>query len=229
MSLDEILAAYKSGELDLNQATSEIRGSFFQDLGHSTLDNDRAQRTGAAEVIYGESKTADQIVELVAAMADADHNVLVTRTTAAVFERVQERFPGASFHAMARAMVLQPEVPTQAATPVAVVTAGTSDLPVAEEAAVTAEFYGNPVVRINDVGVAGVHRLLARMDEIRACRVIVVVAGTASDERNEGENESETEANRRDGSKHGDHELDVWGRVPRKVGEARTPRIDAAV
>ena len=177
MSLDEILAAYKTGELDLESAVTQIRGAFFQDLGHSTLDNDRVSRTGAAEVIYGEHKTPDQIVELVQAITQANQNALVTRTTQAVYERVRERFGDATYDELARTIVLQPHKPSDVETPIAIVTAGTSDLPVAEEAAVTAEFYGNPVLRIHDVGVAGVHRLLSRMDDIRACRVVVVVAG----------------------------------------------------
>ncbi len=177
MSLDDILAAYKTGELDLESAVTRIRGAFFQDLGHSTVDNDRVSRTGAAEVIYGEHKTPDQIVELVQAITQANQNALVTRTTSAVYERVRERFGDATYDELARTIALQPHKPSDVETPIAVVTAGTSDLPVAEEAAVTAEFYGNPVLRIHDVGVAGVHRLLSRMDDIRACRVVVVVAG----------------------------------------------------
>ena len=177
MSLDEILAAYKTGALDLENAVTQIRGAFFQDLGHSTLDSDRVSRTGAAEVIYGEHKTPDQIVELVQAITQANQNALVTRTTPEVYERVRERFADATYHDQARTIVLQPHKPSEVETPIAVVTAGTSDLPVAEEAAVTAEFYGNSVLRIHDVGVAGVHRLLTRMDDIRACRVVVVVAG----------------------------------------------------
>ncbi len=177
MSLDEILAAFKSGDIDLDNAVTQIRGTFFQDLGHSTLDNDRVQRTGAAEVIYGEHKTPNQIVELVQAMAEADQNTLVTRTTLAVCELVREQFPDAEYHELAHAITLRPHEPDEVDSMIAVVTAGTSDLTVAEEAAVTAEFYGNPVVRIRDVGVAGIHRLLARMEDIRRCRVVVVVAG----------------------------------------------------
>ena len=111
------------------------------------------------------------------AITQANQNALVTRTTPAVYERVRERFADATYDELARTIALQPNKPSDVETPIAVVTAGTSDLPVAEEAAVTAEFYGNPVLRIHDVGVAGVHRLLSRMDDIRACRVVVVVAG----------------------------------------------------
>ncbi len=176
MNLSEILAAFRAGELDSSEAENAITGQFFKDLGHSTLDTDRSRRTGNHEVIYGEFKTPQQIADLVAAMR-GEQNVLVTRTTAEAFAAVQSVLPDAQFHAEARLIsnITQP-VP-QKSTQVAVVTAGTSDLPVAEEAALTAEFFGSPVLRINDVGVAGVHRLLARTEEIRSAKVVVVAAG----------------------------------------------------
>ncbi|MCZ6658115.1 MAG: 1-(5-phosphoribosyl)-5-amino-4-imidazole-carboxylate carboxylase, partial [Gammaproteobacteria bacterium] len=113
MSLDEILTAFKSGDIDLDNARTQIRGSFFQDLGHSTLDNDRVLRTGAAEVIYGEHKTPNQIVELVQAMARADQNALVTRTTHPVFELVREQFADAEYHELARAITLRQHEPDE--------------------------------------------------------------------------------------------------------------------
>ncbi len=177
MQLEEILAAYKSGNLALEEATAHIRGTFFQNLGHSTLDTDRSRRTGAAEVIYGQNKTPEQIADLVGALTDQGENALVTRTTREAWERVRERHPGARYHELAAAITLTGVEPDSGATPIAVVTAGTSDLPVAEEAAVTAEFYGNEIERVCDVGVSGIHRLLARLDDIRAARVVIVVAG----------------------------------------------------
>lgn len=177
MTLGEILEAFRSGTLTPTEAESAITDRFFRHIGHSTIDTDRTRRTGAHEVIYGEYKTPAQIADLVATMHDSAHNVMVTRTTAQAFDAVRRVAPGASFHAEARLItsVLHP-VPAKA-TRVAVVTAGTSDLPVAEEAALTAEFFGSPVSRINDVGVAGVHRLLARVEQIREARVVIVVAG----------------------------------------------------
>jgi NCAIR mutase (PurE)-related protein len=177
MTLSEILEAYRSGELDQTATEAAIASRFFQDLGHSTVDTDRTRRTGSHEVIYGEFKTPAQIADLVAAMHDSEQNVLVTRTSEAAYEAVRAVAPEATFHADAR-LITSARVPVaQKQTRVAVVTAGTSDLPVAEEAAITAEFFGSPVTRINDVGVAGVHRLLARTEEIRAARVVIVVAG----------------------------------------------------
>ena len=177
MRLEEILAAHKSGTLASEEAAAQIRGSFFQDLGHSTLDTDRQRRTGAAEVIYGQHKTPDQIADLVGALGAQGQNALVTRTNRDAYERVAAGEPAARYHEIARAITLNRAAPDAAATCIAVITAGTSDLPVAEEAAVTAEFYGNPVRRVRDVGVSGIHRLLARLDDIREARVVIVVAG----------------------------------------------------
>ncbi len=176
-SVENILEAFKDGDLNLDSALEEIRGCYFQNLGHSTVDHDRERRTGAAEVIYGEYKTAEQIAEKFLVLADAGRNVLATRVNPKAFEVVRQLVPGAEHHQTARMISLKQVHTDPQSTTIAVITAGTSDLPVAEEAAVTAEFYDNPVLRINDVGVAGVHRLLARVDEIRNTRVIVVVAG----------------------------------------------------
>ena len=176
MNLTEILEAYRDGTLDIGDTEAAITRQFFQDLGHSTVDTDRTRRTGNHEVIYGEFKTPGQIADLVAAMQDTQ-NVLVTRTTSEAFAAVQSVTPDAEFHAEARLITRVRDPAPQKATTVAVVTAGTSDLPIAEEAALTAEFFGSPVLRINDVGVAGEHRLLARTEEIRSAKVVVVAAG----------------------------------------------------
>jgi NCAIR mutase (PurE)-related protein len=180
--MKDILEAYKAGDLSLDDTLTQLGSQQYQqrllqDLGHSTLDLDRDRRNGAAEVIYGEHKTPAQIIDLTAAMLAAEHNVLITRTTAEVHQALQSIAPDAQFHAEARAItcVMHPaEITT---SKIAVVTAGTSDLDVAAEAAVTAEFLGNRVALINDVGVAGIHRLLNRLPEIREARVVIVVAG----------------------------------------------------
>ena len=177
MDLEQILAACQSGSLPLDEAAARIRATFFQDLGHSTLDTDRERRTGAAEVIFGQHKTPEQIADLVGALSANGQNALVTRASREAFEAVLAREPEARFHEPAAAITLTCTQPSPSATSVAVVTAGTSDLPVAEEAAVTAEFYGNRVSRINDVGISGIHRLLARLDDVREARVLIVVAG----------------------------------------------------
>jgi NCAIR mutase (PurE)-related protein len=175
--VDDILQAFQAGELDVDAARTAINQCYFQDVGHTTLDLDRARRTGSAEVIYGEHKTPAQIADAVAALVDHGQDVLVTRADAAEFEAVEKVTTAATFHDVARLIMLKQNPTPPVETRIAVVTAGTSDLPVAEEAALTAEFYGNPVLRVSDVGVAGVHRVMARMEEIRAARVVIVVAG----------------------------------------------------
>ncbi len=177
MNVAQILEAFSAGTLSVEEAEAAITGNFYQDLGHSTLDMDRKRRTGSHEVIYGEYKTPGQIAELVVAMHAGEQNVMVTRTTAEAFDAVRSAVPEAIFHAEAGLITSVKHPPQKLATRVAVVTAGTSDRPVAEEAALTAEFLGSPVERISDVGVAGVHRLLSRVEHIRTAKVVVVVAG----------------------------------------------------
>ncbi|MFK7913993.1 MAG: nickel pincer cofactor biosynthesis protein LarB [Pseudomonadales bacterium] len=148
-------------------------------LDHSTLDLARATRTGAAEVIFGEGKSASQLVDITTAMAENQQNVLITRADAEKYEAVAAVHPDAVYHANAR-LIWVKRFASKAApikTSIAVISAGTSDSAVAEEAALTCEFYDHPVLRFNDVGVAGIHRLFARIEEIRSARVIIVVAG----------------------------------------------------
>jgi NCAIR mutase (PurE)-related protein len=148
------------------------------ELGHSVVDLEREQRQGFAEVIYAEHKLPEQVAEIAQRLAVAGQNVLATRATPAHYEAVKQLLPKAGYDSLGRIIHYQ-QRSTEHDTwgKIAVVCAGTSDLPVAQEAAFTAEFLGNEVLRINDVGVAGLHRLLARIDEIRACRVVIVVAG----------------------------------------------------
>ena len=172
-----LLREYKSGALDEAGLIARFRASIFEDLEHSTLDHDRARRTGAAEVIFGQGKTPAQLADGFAALADSGCNVLATRVDGAGADAVLARRPAATYVPAARLIQLKQQDRQAATTRIAVVSAGTSDHPVAEEAAVTAEFYDNPVLRVADVGVAGLHRLLARIEEIRSARVIIVVAG----------------------------------------------------
>ena len=171
------MTRFAAGELDREAAAAAIDGAFFQDLGHSTIDHDRLRRTGMAEVVYGEHKTPEQVAATFKAVADRGHDALATRVSEAAAEATLVAVPGTTYHIGARLLTFKQRQAPPVATHVAVVTAGTSDRAVAEEAALTAEFYDSPVLRISDVGVAGVHRLLARVEEIRAARVVVVVAG----------------------------------------------------
>lgn len=176
-AIDDILDRFAAGDIDRVQAANALNSAYFENLGHSTIDHDRARRTGAPEVIYGEHKTPAQVAANFRAVADRGHNALATRVTEAAANAAVEAVPGAVHHANARLVTFKQQDPDPVATRIAVVTAGTSDLAVAEEAALTAEFYDSPVLRVSDVGVAGVHRLLARVDDIRNTKVVVVVAG----------------------------------------------------
>lgn len=176
--IKKILEEYKKGTLDLDSAADKVNSNYFTDMGHTILDNNRTFRNGFPEVIYCAGKTPDQIREIFAAMAGRGDNVLATRADFSVYEAVKTDYPEALYHEAARIVSLKNrEFPKGNEHPIAVITAGTSDIPVAEEAALTAEFYGNKVIRINDVGVAGIHRLLNRLELIRTARVLVVVAG----------------------------------------------------
>ena len=176
--LADVLRDHKRGAADLSDAVRRIEAAFFEQAGDAvTIDHDRRRRTGAAEVIYGEHKTPQQILEAFEALRSRGESVLATRVDAAKFAAIESRLENADYHAAARAITWRSEPSPAVATSIAVVAAGTSDAAVAEEAAVTCEFYGNPVVRINDVGVAGIHRLLARVGELRAAKAIIAVAG----------------------------------------------------
>jgi pyridinium-3,5-biscarboxylic acid mononucleotide synthase len=149
----------------------------FTDLGFARVDTDRRRRCGFPEVIFGLGKTPEQVAAIARAILKKDPVLLVSRSTPAQYEAVSTAFPEARWHAEARCVsVERPALPKLSGT-IAVVCAGTSDLPVAEEAAVTLELFGNHVERIVDVGVAGIHRLLAVRDQLEAANVVIVIAG----------------------------------------------------
>jgi pyridinium-3,5-biscarboxylic acid mononucleotide synthase len=161
----------------VSEALERLRLLPFEDLGFAKVDHHRALRTGMPEAIFAEGKTEAQVAAIFARMAEAGGNVLATRTTRAVYEAVVKATPGAEFHGTARAITLRQTEPPAGQGTVAVVCAGTSDLPVAEEAAVTARLMGNTVALIADVGVAGIHRLLAQKSTLAEARVLIVCAG----------------------------------------------------
>ncbi len=175
--LAEILEDYKQSRLSLEEACEALSRAHTAQLGHTTIDLHRQRRVGAAEVIYAPGKTPQQLREIFVTMAGRQQNVLATRADRAGFEAVRRELPRAVFNETARTIVSVSKPVPQAASRIAIVSAGTSDQHVAEEAAVTAAFYGNAVTRIADVGVAGLHRLLARIGELEGSRVVIVVAG----------------------------------------------------
>ncbi|HRX61030.1 MAG TPA: nickel pincer cofactor biosynthesis protein LarB [Candidatus Competibacter sp.] len=171
--LERVLA----GELAIEGAVSQLRELPFRDLGEAVLDSHRELRRGYPEVIYCAGKTVAQVRTIVAAMLEGGGDVLATRATAEMAAGVMELCPEARYNLLGRTLVIQRRIRPLTETSIAIVTAGTSDLPVAEEAAETALLFGNRVERINDVGVAGLHRLVARLDAIRCARVVIVIAG----------------------------------------------------
>ncbi len=175
MNTRAILEQVKSGGIEIDDALTQIQG--FEDLGHTRVDLNRAERNGAAEVIYGEGKTAKQIIEIMQSLAAHQQNALVTRLSEDCARQVIEQIPAAKYEPLPRLLRLNVKPIEQATSKVAIVCAGTSDLPVAEEARITAEFFGNPVETVYDAGVAGLHRLLASLDTINSCKVVIVVAG----------------------------------------------------
>jgi pyridinium-3,5-biscarboxylic acid mononucleotide synthase len=149
----------------------------YEDAGIAKIDHHRSLRLGLPEVIYAEGKTSEQVAEIFARMAAAGGNVIATRATPEAYAAVKLRVPDAVYHPQARIIGLRQSPTGAEAGPIAVVCAGTSDLPVAEESAVTAEYLGLEVDRIQDVGVAGLHRLLAQREALSRARVVVVCAG----------------------------------------------------
>ncbi len=167
----------QDGRVGIDQAVERLRMLPYEDLGFARVDHQRYLRRGFPEVIYCPGKTVEQIEAIVDCLAASGGTVLATRAEQAVFDAVKAKHPRAEYHRQARALVIRSESEPEPVGCVAVVSAGTADLPVAEEAALTAELIGSRVERLFDVGVAGIHRLFDNWDKLSRARVIVVVAG----------------------------------------------------
>ena len=175
--LTQLLAKVSTGEITIEAALESLSQLPYQDLGFAKVDHHRALRKGFPEVILGEGKTPEQIADLAQAIReDGNSTLLVTRIDPSAYGALKARLPDAVYNATARLAYLQPD-PAALKPGVTVACAGTSDIPVAEEAAITAELVGSQVERVYDVGVAGLHRLLSELPKLRAARVVVVVAG----------------------------------------------------
>ncbi len=173
--LREILKALAEGRLTVPEAEKALEGLPFEDLGAIKLDHHRGLRKHFPEVIYGPGKTEEELLEIVTSFVERDLPLLVTRVSPERARRIRRRFPQLEYHARARILGRPPSGPRWGR--IAILSAGTADLPVAEEARVAAEYFGNHVDPIYDVGVAGVHRLLSVLERLRAARVIIAVAG----------------------------------------------------
>jgi hypothetical protein len=173
----ELLERAKHGAISVDQAADELANLPYEDLAFARVDHHRDLRMGFPEVIFGEGKSPEQIVQISERILNNSSNLLITRTTEEVFERVSALVKEAEFHRDARMVRVIRDRTERGQGPIAVICAGTSDIPVAEEAALTAEAMGNRVTRICDVGVAGIHRLFGSRAEFQEARAIVVVAG----------------------------------------------------
>ncbi|MEO8681964.1 MAG: nickel pincer cofactor biosynthesis protein LarB [Vicinamibacterales bacterium] len=175
-----LLDQVRNGQLDPARAHEQLLATLreqpFEDLGFAKIDHHRSIRQGFPEVVLGLGKTPDQIAAIAEQIVGRGHPLLVTRADEAASAAVRSRVPGAEYHEMARCITVAGTMPPGVGT-IVLASAGTSDLPVAEEAAVTAELMGNTVDRLYDVGVAGIHRLLKQRERLESARVIIVVAG----------------------------------------------------
>lgn len=174
--LKTLVEEIRSGRVSTDAAMERLKKLPFEDLGYAKVDNHRCIRVGVPEVIYCEGKTVEQIQGIVTKMAEHHDNILGTRASPAVYEGIKKVLPDCEYHELARIVVAKPR-PVEQLGLIAVAAAGTSDLPVAEEAAITAETLGNRVIRLYDVGVAGIHRLFNVAEDLYKANVAIVTAG----------------------------------------------------
>lgn len=175
--LDNLLNKVKDGSTTIEDATEKLASLPFEDLGFAKMDYHRELRQGSPEIIYCAGKTVEQVASIMKKMIQRGSNILGTRATEEMYLAVKEFCPQVSYHYLARTITIQLKEIPKPTTYIAIVTGGTSDIAVAEEAAITAEILGNHVEKIYDVGVAGIHRLFAHLNTIRNAQVIIAIAG----------------------------------------------------
>ena len=176
--LKDLLQKVKDGTIEVDEALEKLRSLPFEDIGFASIDHHRHLRRGFPEVIYGRRKKIEHIIAIIEKMVEKGENVLVTRLTKSKAEAVKKRFPASDYHPDARILTLATRsIEKRGKGTILVISAGTADIPVAEEAVITAQFMGNEVKTLFDVGVSGLHRLLENMETIMEASVIVVVAG----------------------------------------------------
>ncbi len=178
-TLEEMLSAYRAGECTVEEVAEVLRRRSIADLGFANVDLDRTRRRGVPEVIFGVNKTPEHVTDIIATLWSADQAILATRISQEVADSVLESSPDVplKYDPVARCLYTEGREQNLGAGSILVVCAGTSDLPVAAEAALTARLCGNTVETLNDVGVAGLHRLLGHLDTLRAANVVIVCAG----------------------------------------------------
>ena len=173
----ELFAGIKSDRVSEQEALKYLKNYPYEDVGCAKIDTQRALRNGAGEVIYGEGKTDDEILRIAEAIGARGQNILITRTNERVFGLVREILPQAEFNARGRVISVKFKEPALTQSYIAIVSAGTADGAVVEEAYETARFLGNDVRKFSDAGVAGLHRLIANLEQIRGAKVVIAVAG----------------------------------------------------
>ena len=173
----ELFAGIKSGRVSEQEALKYLKNYPYEDVGCAKIDTQRALRNGAGEVIYGEGKTDDEILRIAEAIGARGQNILITRTNERVFERLCEAFSQAEFNARGRVISVKFKEPALTQSYIAIVSAGTADGAVVEEAYETVRFLGNDARKFSDAGVAGLHRLIANLEQIRGAKVVIAVAG----------------------------------------------------
>jgi pyridinium-3,5-biscarboxylic acid mononucleotide synthase len=175
--LEEILQKVCDKEISPEDAFLKLKEYPYQDLGFAKVDHHREARRGFPEIIYGQGKTPEQVIRIAHEIVKRKHNLLVTRLERPVYARLKRKIPGCLYNSLGKIAYLKQKPPSPGTGTIVVMTAGTSDIPVAEEAAVTCEMMGNAVERVYDVGVAGLHRLFGEMGKVRKARIIIAVAG----------------------------------------------------
>jgi NCAIR mutase (PurE)-related protein len=175
--MKKMLQDYKEGKIELSEVLDKIKKLPYEDLGFAKIDNHRMVRKGFPETIFCKGKTDQQIIKILETMSKRNHNILATKAEKKLFNVVKKKFPDAEYNELAKTIMIKKVKNKSKKGKILLITGGTSDIPVAEEAAVTAEIMGNKVEKAYDVGVAGVHRLFDIKDKIFAANVIIVVAG----------------------------------------------------
>jgi len=175
--MEKLLKDYKDGKISLDEVLEKIKTLPYEDLDFAKIDNHRMMRKGYPETVFCPGKTNSQIVKIIEVMSKRNHNILATKADKKVFDAVKKKFPSAEYNDVAKTIIIRKEINKIKKGKILIITAGTSDIPIAEEAFATADLMGNNVEKIFDVGVAGVHRLFDIKDKIFDANVVIVVAG----------------------------------------------------
>ena len=175
--IEDILNKVQKGTLSPKKALQLMKDYPYQDLAFAKIDHHRELRRGFPEVIFGQGKTADQIVKISREILKKGNNLLITKVDLSMYKKIKNKLPLVQYNSHAKVIYCKKKKPTKGKGKIIVITAGTSDIPVAEEAAITCEIFGNDVERIYDVGVAGLHRLFGEYDKITGARILITVTG----------------------------------------------------